>query len=656
MDISTQCINTIRVLAADMVEKANSGHPGAPIGLAPVAHILWSKHLIFNPINPMWPNRDRFILSNGHSCVLQYCMLHLTGYDLTIDDLKQFRQLNSRTPGHPEIGVTPGIECTTGPLGQGIANAVGMAIGAKHTSSIFNKPGFDIIDHKIIVICGDGCLQEGVSSEAVSLAGHLKLDNLIVLYDDNNITIDGQTNMSFSENVPMRFRSYGWNTLTVSDGNEDFNSIDSALQLARSTRGKPTLISCKTIIGYKTLRENTNKVHGAPLGENLLMEFKNNLGFNSQEKFKVSAEVYNFYKKNSSIKGMEREKKWNVMLEEYFKQYPYLASEFKRIFILKELSYNWKSNLPEFSSKTKEVGTRITSGVVLNLIAPLLKELIGGSADLTPSTKTQLECSHDFQANTPDGRYIRFGVREHAMFSIGNGLSAYGYIPYTATFLNFITYGWGAVRLSALSNLQQIFVMTHDSIFLGEDGPTHQPVEVLPLIRATPNMLLIRPCDGNEVVGAWCAALENRNGPTVIALSRQKVPNLSKTSAKELYKGAYRIFGDSNSQIILIATGSEVNICLVAAKKLFLEGIKISVVSAPCLEFFDQQTTKYKNYQLPPKATILSVEASSSLGWNKYAHYHFSVDRFGASGNLNQIRELFGFTSKKIYEKVKNLN
>merc|ERR1719498_1447542 len=654
MNLSMQCINTIRILAADMVEKANSGHPGAPIGLAPVAHILWSKHLIFNPTNPTWPNRDRFILSNGHSCALQYCMLHLTGYDLTLEDLKKFRQLNSRTPGHPEIGVTPGIECTTGPLGQGIANAVGMAIGAKHASSLFNKPNFDVFDHKIIVICGDGCLQEGVSSEAISLAGHLKLDNLIVLYDDNGITIDGQTNVSFSENVPMRFRSYGWNTLIVSDANEDLDSINSALQLARNAKGKPTLISCKTIIGYKTLRENTSKVHGAPLGKNALAEFKNNLGFNSHENFKVSSEVYAHYKENSN-RGIEIEKKWNTMLEEYFKQYPYLASEFKRIFILKELSYNWKCNLPQFNSKMKEAATRNTSGVVLNQIAPLLKELIGGSADLTPSNNTQLDSSHNFSEKTPDGRYIRFGVREHAMFSIGNGLSAYGFIPYTATFLNFITYGWGAVRLSALSHLQQIFVMTHDSVFLGEDGPTHQPIEVLPLIRATPNLLLIRPCDGNEVVGAWCLAIENRSGPTVIALSRQKLPNISQSSAKKLNKGAYRIFGESKSQIVLLATGSEVNICLTAAKKLILEGLKISVVSAPCLELFEEQSTQYKNYTLPSKATILSVEASSSLGWSKYAHHHLSIDRFGASGNLNQIRELFGFTSKKIYEKVKNI-
>lgn len=655
MNISNQCINTIRALTADIVEKANSGHPGAPIGLAPVAHVLWSKHLIYNPSNPAWPNRDRFILSNGHSCALQYCMLHLTGYELTMGDLKQFRQLNSLTPGHPEIGITPGIECTTGPLGQGIANAVGIAIATKHASATFNKPGFEVINHKIVAICGDGCLQEGVSAEAVSLAGHLKLDNLIIIYDDNNITIDGETKLSFSENVPMRFRSYGWNTLTVSDGNEDFNSINSALNLARSTTGKPTLISCKTIIGYKTLRENTSSVHGAPLGKSILAEFKSNLGLNPQESFKVSPEVYAFYKQNSLLRGVQTEKKWKLMFEEYFKQYPYLGSEFKRIFISKELSFNWKSNLPEFTSKMKEVGTRITSGKVLNSIAPFLRELIGGSADLTPSNKTELECSHDFQANTPDGRYIRFGVREHAMFSIGNGLSTYGYIPYTATFLNFLTYGWGAVRLSALSNLQQIFVMTHDSIFLGEDGPTHQPVEVLPLIRATPNMLLIRPCDGNEVVGAWCAALENRNGPTVIALSRQKLPNLPQTGVKDLYRGAYRIFGEPNSQIILIATGSEVNVCLVAAKKLALEGIKISVVSAPCLEFFDQQSTEYKNYHLPSNATVLSVEASSSLGWNKYAQYHLSVDRFGASANLNHIRELFGFTSKKIYDKIKNL-
>lgn len=652
---SSKCVDTIRVLSADMVEKANSGHPGAPIGLAPAAHVLWSKHLKVNPANPSWPNRDRFVLSNGHSCALQYCMLHLTGSDLTIEDLKQFRQLNSRTPGHPELGVTPGIECTSGPLGQGIANAVGMSIGSKHAAALFNKPGFEIIDHKIVVFCGDGCLQEGVSAEALSLAGHLKLDNLIILYDDNKITIDGSTDLSFSEDVSMRFRAYGWNTLTVSDGNEDLISIDAAFQLAHETKGKPTLISCKTKIGYMSTKQNTHGVHGSPLGADCLTKFKKTLGFNSQENFQISPEVTSFYKENVIIRGKEAEEKWKTMFRIYNKQYPNLGLEFNRIFFKKELPEGWRNNLPIYNDKSKKKATRIMSGEVLNSIAPFMTELIGGSADLTPSNMTHLNCTHDYQANTPDGRYLRFGVREHGMFAIGNGLAAYGFIPFTATFLNFITYGWGAVRLSALSHLQQIFIMTHDSIFLGEDGPTHQPIEVLPLLRATPNLLLLRPCDGKEVVGAWCIALENRRGPSVICLSRQAVPNLPNTSPEKSLKGAYRIFGDIDSPVVFISTGSEVNICITAAEHLLKEGLRVAVVSAPCLELFDQQSKDYKNEVLPAKATIISVEASATLGWSKYAEHHVGIDRFGASGNLKQVSEFFGFTTKNLTEKVKNL-
>jgi transketolase len=650
--IDKLCINTVRILASEMVEKSKSGHPGAPIGLAPTAHVLWTRHLNVNPINPNWPNRDRFILSNGHSCALQYTMLHLSGFDLTMDDIKQFRQLNSRTPGHPEIGMTSGIECTTGPLGQGIAQAVGMAIGSKHSGSIYNKPNFEIVNHKIIVICGDGCLQEGVSSEALSLAGHLKLDNLIIIYDDNKITIDGNTNLSFTEDVSMRLKSYGWNTLSIVDGNEDIEAIDNAITKARNMKGKPTFISCKTIIGYKTTKQNTHGVHGAPLGDESMKKFKKDLGFNPEESFNVKKEVYEFFSNSIASRGIKLENEWNNLFAEYKKHYPKLAEEYCRIFINKSLPDKWDSNLKDFTVEMKASATRKISGIVLNHIAPELTELIGGSADLTPSNNTLIKCTNDFQSNTPKGRYIRYGVREHGMFAIGNGLSAYGYIPFSATFLNFITYGWGAVRLCALSHLQHIFIMTHDSIFLGEDGPTHQPIEVLPLLRSTPNLLTMRPCDANEVCGAWKIAIENRRGPTVICLSRQNLPNMEVTNIDRVSFGVYRILGSTSSPIVLISSGSEVSLCVEVAQ-LFKEIEKdVSVLSAPCLELFDNQSTSYKSNLLPSEAIIVSIEAASTFGWGKYAKYQIGIDQFGKSGNLKDIKNVFGFTAEKIYKKI----
>jgi len=650
LSMEEQCVNTIRTLAADCVQKANSGHPGAPMGLAPAAHVLWSRHLNANPTDSAWTNRDRFVLSNGHACALQYCMLHLTGHKVGMDDLKSFRQLNSICPGHPENHMTDGIEVTTGPLGQGIANAVGLAMAAKHAAATFNEPGFPVVDHKVIVFCGDGCLQEGVSSEASSLAGHHKLDNLIIIYDDNNITIDGHTELSFTEDVPARYRSYGWNTIEVKGGNTDLEAISAAIQVARSHTGQPTLISLKTIIGYGSSKANTHGVHGAPLGDAVLADYKTAMGMDPEKKFDVSDDVYGFYKNSYAARGQQMQDEWNEMFGRYQAQFPGKAAEFNRIFKDKALPEGWKEKVLTYTTDSKAGATRNYGGDVLRSITPNVPELIGGSADLTPSNKTNFD-TPDFQPTSQNGRYFRFGVREHGMFAIGNGMASYGYIPFTATFLNFITYGWGAVRLSALSHFQQIFVMTHDSIFLGEDGPTHQPVEVMPLMRACPNLLTFRPADGKETAGAWILSMEKRDGPSVLCLSRQKCPHLEGTDAEKVKLGAYRISGDADAKVILIATGSEVSLCVEAAAKIE----NCAVVSAPCLELFDQQDADYRSSVLPKDALKVSVEASTPYGWKGYSDYQIGVPQWGASAPLKSIREHFGFTADAIAQKVADL-
>lgn len=638
-----KCVNTIRVLAADAVQKANSGHPGAPIGLAPAAHILWSRHLNANPASPEWPNRDRFVLSNGHACALQYCMLHLIGGSITMDDLKSFRQLKSQTPGHPENFLSPDIEVTTGPLGQGIANAVGLAMAAKHAAANFNEPGFPVVDNKIIVFCGDGCLQEGVSGEASSLAGHLKLDNLILIYDDNNITIDGETSLSFTEDVPARYRSYGWNTIEVCEGNTNLEAMSAAMKVARNHVGQPTIISLKTVIGYGTTKANTHGVHGAPLGAESLAAFKTAMGFDPEETFSVGEEVYKFYQDTIGARGSAMEAEWNAMFAKYTEQFPEKAAEYERIFVKKTLPEGWKEKVLQYTTESKIGATRNYGGDVLRSIVGNVPELVGGSADLTPSNKTNFD-TKDFLPGSYEGRYFRFGVREHGMFAICNGIASYGYIPFSATFLNFITYGWGAVRLTALSQFQQIFVMTHDSIFLGEDGPTHQPVEVLPLMRCTPNLLTFRPCDGAETAGSWIIAMENRTGPSVLCLSRQKCPHLEGTSADAVKMGAYRIYGDETAKVVLIATGSEVSLCVQAAQLMK----DVAVVSAPCMELFDQQTAEYKQSMLPPAALKVSVEASTPYGWNGYTDYQIGIPAWGASAPLKDIREHYGFTPEQV--------
>lgn len=659
------CINTIRVLAADMVEKANSGHPGAPMGLAPVAHILWGRFLNANAKNPHFINRDRFVLSNGHACALQYLMLHLTGYPMTMKDLQSFRQIKSITPGHPECHLTPGIEVSSGPLGQGLAQAVGMAIAEKHLASIFNKPKYKLFNHKIYVMCGDGCMMEGVTSEASSLAGHLKLDNLIVMYDDNKITIDGKTNLAFTEKVAQRYRAYGWQTFVVENGNTDYNMINQALTEAQSCK-VPVLILISTKIGYGSKKEDTHGVHGSPLGLDVLKDFKTKMGFNPELNFVVDNSVYEFYNKAFTKRGEDCEKQWNELFQSYCQEFEKEGKTLKRL-LSNELPDNWIECLPKFDKNSKAEATRAINGKVLNALAPVIPEIFGGCADLTPSTNTQLACSHDFQNDTNDGRYIRFGVREFAMFAIGNGISSYGcnLIPFTSTFLNFITYGWGAVRLGALSHLRQIYIMTHDSVFLGEDGPTHQPIEVLPLLRATPNIYTFRPCDGNEINAAWIHALSHKSSPTVFCLSRQTVKTIDHTSQEKGLKGAYIVASEETNEtndenksndkkldVILISTGSEVPMCVDALSIIKQNGYSARVVSAPCLELFDHQSLDYRKTILKPNILTISIEAASSFGWPKYSHSHISIDGYGASAPYKQVCEFFGFTPEKIAQNV----
>jgi len=534
------CINTIRVLAADVVQKANSGHPGAPMGMAPLAHILFSKYLKFSPSHPKWWNRDRFVLSNGHACALQYVMLHLTGYaDFTLDELKRFRQVDSKTPGHPENYVVDGgIEVSTGPLGQGISNAVGLAIGEAHLAAVYNKPGLTLFDNFTYVFCGDGCLQEGVSSEAGSLAGHLGLGKLIVFYDDNKITIDGETELSFTEDVAKRYEAYGWHVQTVSDGNSNYPGIIHALEAAQKVTDKPSLIKVSTIIGYGSAKQGTEKVHGSPLGAEDLAKVKSKFGFDPAQSFVIPEDVKKAYS-HLTEQGNKHFNEWQELFNKYTQQFPKEAAELTRRF-QGQLPENWRNSLPTYKPEDAPKATRQFSQSVIGAISKVFPEFVGGSADLNPSTLTYLENSKDFQKHSPEGRNIRFGVREHAMAAVCNGLSAYGgFIPFGSTFLNFIGYALGAVRLSAISHFGVIYIMTHDSIGLGEDGPTHQPVETLMMLRAIPNLLVLRPADGNETSGAYAVALEKRHSPSVLALSRQVVPNLKGSSVDGVFKGAY---------------------------------------------------------------------------------------------------------------------
>ncbi|KAM0424588.1 hypothetical protein ACHAPT_010114 [Fusarium lateritium] len=641
-EIDERAINTIRTLAVDATFHSNSGHPGAPMGMAPVAHVLFNKFMTFNPKNPDWVNRDRFVLSNGHGCMLQYALLHLFGYDLTIDDLKAFRSVDSRTPGHPEAHDTPGIEVTTGPLGQGISNAVGLAIAQAHTGATFNKPGFDLINNYTYCFLGDGCLMEGVSSEASSLAGHLQLGNLIAVWDDNKITIDGDTAVAFTEDVPKRYEAYGWQVITVNDGDTDLEAIEAAIQEAKSVTDKPTLIQLKTTIGFGSLKQGTHGVHGSPLKADDIKQLKEKFGFNPEESFVVPQEVYDLYGKHSS-EGAAAEQEWNQLFAKYKEQFPDEHADLVRR-LTGDLPEGWEKHLPVYSPSDPAIASRKLSETVLSKIEGAIPELFGGSADLTGSNLTRWKEAVDFQPKSTglgdySGRYVRYGVREHAMGAILNGLAAYGTIlPYSGTFLNFVSYAAGAVRLSALSRVRTIWVATHDSIGLGEDGPTHQPIETLAHFRALPNTLVWRPADGNETSGAYYVSLTAKETPSIIALSRQNLPQLEGSTIEKAAKGGYVLHEVEGADITLVATGSEVSIAVDAVKYLQENhNLKARVVSLPCFEAFDLQDKEYRLSVLPDGIPSLSIEVMSTMGWERYTHEQFGINRFGASGAYKDV-------------------
>jgi transketolase len=662
VDLENRAINSIRFLAADAVQKANSGHPGLPMGAAAMAYTLWTRHLRFNPHNPKWPGRDRFILSGGHGSALLYSLLYLTGYDLPMEQLMNFRQWGSQTPGHPEYGLTPGVEVTTGPLGQGFANGVGMAIAQAHMAAEFNRPGFEVINHFIYGIVTDGDLMEGVTAEAASLAGHLKLGKIIYLYDDNHISIDGSTDLAFTEDRAARFAAYDWHVQKLPDGN-DTASVYRAISRAQKDP-RPSLILCRTHIGYGLpTRQDTAKAHGEAPGEEELNGAKKNLDWPLEPKFYVPDDVLSFFRK--AIKRGERaERLWYQQLKAYLAEYPQLDTELERR-LMGELPENWEAHLPCFPADPKGMATRSASGKVINAIAPHLPELIGGSADLTPSNDTWIKDSQDFQEATPQGRYFHFGVREHGMGAITNGMSVYGgVIPYAGTFLIFSDYMRPAVRLSALSKYPSIWIFTHDSIGLGEDGPTHQPIEHLAALRAIPNLVVIRPADANEVTEAWKIAITRRHGPTALILTRQAVPVLDRTMfapAEGLQKGAYVLadFGNSKPELILMASGSEVSLITEAGSRLANEGVNVRLVSFPSWELFEAQDDSYRKLVLPQEIPLrLSIEAGVSQGWEKWVGDKgatISVERFGASAPYKIIFEHFGFTVENVIEQARQL-
>jgi transketolase len=659
-NIDQLAINTIRVLSADAVQKANSGHPGMPMGAAPMAHVLWSRFLKFNPENPEWPNRDRFVLSAGHGCMLQYSLLHLTGYDVSMEDIKNFRQLHSKTPGHPEYGLTPGIEVTTGPLGQGFANAVGMAIAQKYMGAQYNKPGFPMLDYHIYVICSDGDMMEGVTSEAASMAGHLELGNLIYLYDDNHISIEGSTDLSFNEDVGKRFEAYNWQVQIVEDGN-DTEAIAIAIRNAKAETQKPSLIKVRSQIAYGSPNKvNTAGSHGSPLGEEELRKTKEFLGFNPDEYFVVPEAVQTFYDTLKAA-GKEKEAKWQALYDKYQKEFPELAAQWDNQRAGK-VNADWTKDLPVFE-ETK-LATRKASGKVLNAIAKHFPGLIGGSADLAPSTDTQLKAFNDFSSEDRSGRNFHFGIREHAMGAVLNGMSlTKGIIPYGATFLIFSEYMRPPIRLAAIMKIKSIFVYTHDSIGLGEDGTTHQPVEQLISLRSIPNITLIRPADAYETSAAWQVALEHSGGPVVLVFTRQDLPVLDQNKyakATGLQQGAYILSkATKEPQLILIGTGSEVHLLLEAQSKLQEEDIQAQVVSMPSWELFEAQSDAYKE-QVLPKAIRrrIAVEAGSTIGWNKYVTDEGAIigmHDFGSSAPAETLFKEYGFTVENIIKKAKDL-
>jgi transketolase len=668
-ELDQLCINTIRALSLDAVQKANSGHPGLPLGAAPMAYVLWTRFLRHNPRNPKWENRDRFLLSAGHGSMLLYSLLYLTGYDLSLAEIKNFRQFGSKTPGHPEYGLTPGVEITTGPLGQGFANGVGMAMGAAHLAAKFNKEKFSLIDHYVYAIVSDGDLMEGVASEAASLAGHLKLGNLIYLYDDNHVTIEGFTDLAFSEDVPKRFEAYGWHTLTVEDGN-DLAAIEQAIRDAQSVGQKPSLISVKTTIGYGMPTAGTRKAHSDAPGEDAVRETKRHLGWPEDKQFYVPEEALAHFRE-AVERGEKQEAGWRSLVESFMQEHADLG-EMWTTTMKGELPADWEKHLPDFKD-AKSMATRVASGEVINALAPHLPMLIGGSADLGVSNNTDIKDGGSFEAGQYDGRILHFGVREHAMGSTLTGISLNGgLIPYGGTFMTFSDYMRPAIRLAALSEVQVIYVFTHDSIGLGEDGPTHQPIEHLAALRAIPHLFVIRPADPAEVAEAWRLAILRRNAPTALALTRQKVGLIDRTrfaKAEGTRRGGYVLAEASEAQsakskvpspqLILIATGSEVSLALDAREKLESEGVATRVVSMPCTELFEEQTQAYRDEVLPPSVTArLAIEAGVRQGWDRYVGPQGDViclDRFGVSAPGEVAMRELGFNVENVLQHARAL-
>jgi len=655
------CVNTIRSLSMDAVQAANSGHPGMPMGMADVAYVLWTKFLKHNPQNPKWYDRDRFILSAGHGSMLLYSLLHLTGYDLPLEELKNFRQYKSQTPGHPEFGQTPGVETTTGPLGQGFGTGVGMAIAEEFMAATFNKKDHKIIDHYTYAIVSDGDLMEGISHESASLAGHLKLKKLIYLYDSNKISIDGSTDLSFTDDTVKRFEGYGWDVQVIDGHNHD--EIEKAIHKAQST-GTPSLIECKTTIGFGSPnKEGTADSHGSPLGDEEIKLTKKRLGLDPEKKFFVSDEVNREMKKAVS-KGEQDESTWKNLLKDYERVYPNDGVHFKQFFT-RELNINFDEILPVFEADEKGMATRKASGAVLNSISKKIPNLMGGSADLTGSNNTDFKDSGIFSSSDRKGRYIHYGVREHGMAAALNGLALHGgVIPYGGTFLVFSDYNKPSVRIAALSKIPSIFVFSHDSIGLGEDGPTHQPIEHLAAMRATPNVHLYRPADANETAICWKCAIERDNGPSLLALTRQSLPVLDRfvyESVTGAEKGGYVIKKESGSvaDMVMLSTGSEVHLTIRAAERLEKEGISTRVVSLPCIDLFEEQSKEYIDSVIPPtvKARI-SVEAGTTFGWHRWVGsdgFALGIDTFGHSAPYDQVYDHFGLTPEKIAEKAKTL-
>ncbi|RXJ49637.1 transketolase [Gelidibacter gilvus] len=660
-NIIQKCIDTVRVLSADAVQKANSGHPGTPMALAPLGHLLWSEIMNYNPKNPKWANRDRFILSCGHACMLQYSYLYLTGYDVTLKDLKNFRQLHSITAGHPEYGLMPGIEVTTGPLGQGFANGVGMAIAEKYMAARYNQPDFKIFDYKIYAICSDGDLMEGVSAEAASLAGHLGLGNIIYYYDSNHITIEGDTDLAFDEDVAKRFEAYGWHVQKVTDIN-NLDALSKATKNAQNDINRPSLIIVNSVIGYGSPNKHgTAAAHGSPLGEEEVRLVKKIFGCNPDKNFFVPDDVLDHYHK-AAQKSAENEKQWNELYKNYKNRHPDLAKEYETISAGK-LPDGWEAQLPIFKAGEK-MATRKASGKTLNAIADYLPQLIGGSADLAPSTDTNLDAYQSFSEKHPRGRNFHFGIREHAMGAVLNGMALSNYlVPYGATFLIFSDYMRPPLRLAAIMNIRTIMVFTHDSIGLGEDGTTHQPVEQLIGLRTVPNMTVIRPADANETAQAWRIAILHTDGPVAIVLTRQGIPILDQekyTSAKELEKGAYILSeAEGKPEIILIATGSEVHLILEAQEQLKKNNIQARVVSMPSWRLFDQQSAAYRDNVFPKDLRKrLAVEAGSSVGWLKYTTDEgdvIGIDKFGESAPGDEVMKAYGFSVENVVKRAKAL-